>query len=394
MSVTADNPIGRHLDGSPIFQFRGAERGYSTQGDVLVNATADGVDLDSIWEEFAEVLNLYNSARSAYTELLSFPTTAVAEPVAQAVGSESFDVASEFGLPTAARQPADSLLVGYDFLDYDKATRFTWKFLRDAAEPQVRAQYTRILEADNKNTTGAILQRLFTPTEGVSPEGRRVFGLYTGQDGITPPPYLGREFPSSTNHYLTSLSPVIDSGDVEDMIRMLTIQGFGTALSGRRLVILASEAEAEAIQTWKRGEPNGDAGRATAKHDFIPSASADPYLTTDQIVGQVPAGDYANIKVLGQYGPALLLEPSAFLPTGYLAIVATGGPNSALNPVGFREHRNVAYRGLRMVPGVGPYPLVDSTFARGFGTGIRHRGSAVCLQVTTSPTYTPPVVPR
>ncbi len=387
-------PIGFMPDGEPIYQFRGAERGYSTEGDVLVNQTADGIDLNTIWEEVRAVVALYNEERSAYASLLSFPTTAIAEPIAQSVGGDSFEEASEFGVPEGIRQPGDSLLVGYGFSDWDLRIASTWRFLRGASAQAVEAVFTRALEADNKLTTGSVLDRLFNPTELLSPENHRVFGLYTGTDGITPPPYLGKAFPQTTNHYVTSQSAVLDSGDVEDLIRLVQAKGFGRGSSGTQLVIMASAAEAEVIQTWKKGVGNGTGDAFIAKHDFVPSASSDPYLTLEAIVGQIPAGEYSKIRVLGQYGPALLLEPSQFVPEGYVAVVATGGPNSSANVVGFREHVNPAYQGLRLIPGHGPYPLQDSFLARGFGTGVRHRGAAAVCQVTAATAYTAPVVPR
>jgi hypothetical protein len=73
-------------------------------------------------------------------------------------------------------------------------------------------------------------------------------------------------------------------------------------------------------------------------------------------------------------------------------VAATGGPNSDANSVGFRQHVNAAYQGLRHIPGKGPYPLVDSFFVRGFGTGTRHRGAAVVAQITTNASYTAPTI--
>jgi hypothetical protein len=59
--------------------------------------------------------------------------------------------------------------------------------------------------------------------------------------------------------------------------------------------------------------------------------------------------------------------------------------------VGLREHANPAYRGLRLLPGNQQrYPLIDSYYARAFGTGVRQRGGAVVMQVTLNNTYTPP----
>lgn len=88
--------IGHSPDGAPIHPLTGPQGAYNSQGDLLVNATADGVNLDSIWEELTAALALFYAERNAYAQLLSFSTTAIAEPLAQAIGSERFDVASEF----------------------------------------------------------------------------------------------------------------------------------------------------------------------------------------------------------------------------------------------------------------------------------------------------------
>ena len=38
----------------------------------------------------------------------------------------------------------------------------------------------------------------------------------------------------------------------------------------------------------------------------------------------------------------------------------------------------------------GPYPIVNSYNQRSFGVGVRQRGAAVCIQVTTEPYYAKP----
>ena len=48
--------------------------GISTQGDVLVNQTADGVDLNDIWAEVQEVLELWNAECTSIANLLSYRT--------------------------------------------------------------------------------------------------------------------------------------------------------------------------------------------------------------------------------------------------------------------------------------------------------------------------------
>jgi len=47
---------------------------------------------------------------------------------------------------------------------------------------------------------------------------------------------------------------------------------------------------------------------------------------------------------------------------------------------------------LRVIPGPDLYPVQEHFYARGFGTGVRHRGAAVAVQITGSSSYTPPVI--
>lgn len=257
----------------------GRDRGYSTQGDVLVKTSADGVDLNKIWDQLAEVLNIWNNERSSLIKLLSYPTTNVADAIPQGISSDSFELASEFGVPQAAREPATALPLGYDFTDYDKRSAFTWKFLRDSTAEQIRATANRILEADNKLVNGTILKRLFTPTEGLNEHGHRVFGLWTGSDGIVPPPYMGQTFDSSHTHYFTSGATQIDSQDIEVSIHHVQEHGYGVA-QGSQLLILANPTDGEFIETWRAGEESR-AGGPKAKHDFVRSGTAPAYLTED-----------------------------------------------------------------------------------------------------------------
>lgn len=129
----------------------------------------------------------------------------------------------------------------------------------------------------------------------------------------------------------------------------------------------------------------------TPKWDFIPSSNAPARLTNERVEGAAPPPDYNGLEVTGSYGKALVIE-SYFIPAGWAAIVATSGTNSESNHVGFREHTNQAYRGLRAIPGVGPYPLQELFLARSFGVGVRHRGAALAIQITGSASYTPPVI--
>lgn len=363
-------------------------RGISTQGDVLVSKSADGVELNAIWDQIAAALEVWNNQRSALTRLLSYPTTNVADAVPQSTSSDSFELASEFGVPQSAREPATALPLGYDFYDYDRSARYTWRFLRDSTAEQIRSVTNRILEADNRLVNGTILKRLFTPTEGSNEQGHRVFGLWNGTDSLAPPPYMGKTFSTNHTHYLASGAAQIDSGDIEDAIRLIQEHGYGLAV-GTQLLILANPDDGQFIETWRAGEESR-AGGPVAKFDFVRSSTAPAYLTQDAIVGQQAPGSFHNLPVSGSYGPAWLIQHQ-YVPSGYVIVVASGGPDNPINPVAVRQHPDPAYQGLRIIPGyIQRYPLQDSFFQRSFGVGVRHRGAAVCIQVTASSTYTPP----
>ncbi|BDB41549.1 hypothetical protein IWGMT90018_19950 [Mycobacterium kiyosense] len=262
--------------------------------------------------------------------------------------------------------------------------------MRDSTAEQVRAVANYALDADNKLTTGTILERLFDPTQRENNWGHPVFGLFNG-DGLQPPAYLGKEFAVPHQHYLVSESAVIDSADLETAVRKVTEHGYGVE-SNSKLLALMNPAEAEVVSTFKAGVEN--ATGIFAKHDYIPSQGAPAYFSPDEIVGQVAPESYNGLKVQGSYGPVWVIQ-SDFIPAGYFAVVATYGANSPNNVIGFREHVQRQYQGLRTIPGLQPgYPLAGAYFQRSFGVGVRRRGQACVTQIAVAGEYTVPVIPK
>jgi len=369
----------------PIF---GSEGGYHTAGDVLVDKTADGVPLDTLWDTLRDLLAEWRAKQDALLSLLAFDTTDVAEAVPQSLSHFQFEEASEFGLPKS-HQGGDSLIIGYGFHDYDMDTRYTWKFLRDATARQVEFDMNAALEADQRLRTGKVLGRLFNPTQKITPEGNPEFGLWNGTDGIAPIEYLGTQFATNHSHYLVSGAASVDSGDIEDSIGLIREHGYGTT-QGSRILVLASENTIDQVMGFRKGDESRTGG-PIAKYDAIASADAPAYLSSEFIVGQTPPSEYNNLRVAGSYGHALLV-PHVLVPEGYMLTVATSGPNSAQNAVGMRHHSNPTYRGLRQIPGKSQYPLIDMTYARAFGVGVRHRGAAVVTQIKASGSYDAPTI--
>lgn len=363
-------------------------QGYQASGDVLVDQLNDGTPLGAIWGELAEALSLYNEHRSALANLLSYNTLNAADAVPQNVKAEEFDEASEYGLPQGISYQS-YLKLGYSINDFDLALRMTWRYLRAADRAQVENRIARAFAADNRLVSGTILQRLFSNVVYTNDFGHPVYGLYNGD--MKPPDHMGRSFDATHNHFLVTESATLDSMDVEAGIKHISEHGYGSTQSARFLLLVhPDDVEAAKLTTWRAGVEYTT--NKVPKFDFIASSNAPARLSNETVHGAVPPSEYNGLDVTGSYGKALVIE-SYFIPQGWAAIVASGGPGSESNPIGVREHSNPSYRGLRLLPGHWrDYPLIEAYLQRTFGVGVRHRGAAVAIQITTNTSYTPPVI--
>ncbi|WP_157622982.1 hypothetical protein [Terrabacter sp. Root181] len=372
--------VGYTRAGTPVFPIFGAmPRGYNSAGDV-VKKLADGTDTANLFTEFDKAAAAQNAKRDGFAAALSFRTVNAYDDVLQGTSDFVFEDTTEYGEPVGYRALPTALPVAYTFKFRDIAVRTTWRFLIDATAEQVRSNTNGVLEADNRQVFEGIMGSFFDPAQRVSPEGNPVYGLYNA-DGTVPPAVDGTTFLGTHTHYLTSGAANFDGADLNTLMGHVTHHGYGTNGSGQ-LLVFAHPDDVEIIRGFKvaSGSPA----------DFIPSAAAPAYLTADTIMGQVAPATYGALPVAGSFGSAWVL-PESLMPKGYLLAVASGGPNSPDNPVGFREHVRADLKGLRQVGGPdNRYPLQDSFWARGFGTGIRHRGAAAVMQVTANASYAAP----
>jgi len=374
-----------------ILPFGGDVRrgGYQTEGDI-VQVTSDGIDLNALWGEFQQTMAIYNESRGRLIDLLTFPVQNIIETVPQ-VGEATFEMASEFGEPEGARVELNYFQLGYDFHDYDVASRYTWKFLRDADARQVQAVHNAILQADTRLIFRKIMEAVFDNvqrTADIRNQNYNVYPLYNG-DSTVPPSYKGVTFTSGHNHYLVSGNAVIDSEDVEDAYNHIAEHGYGIE-NGTTFVLLANKADIKEIRKFRAGQVNNNTKVAT--YDFIPAPNQPTLIVpnAEGLLGSLPPNEYAGLRVTGSYGDILIIE-EPMVPAGYFFLIGSGGAGNLQNLVGFREHANPAYRGLRLLPGNDQrYPLIEGYYARAFGTGVRQRGGAVIMQIKASGSYTVP----
>lgn len=365
----------------------GADGGYHTQADALVTQTSDGVDLNAMWAEFQATLEIFNTRRQTLIDLLTFSVTDPIERVPQ-VGTVDFEDASEFGVPKAVRLALNYFSLGYDFRDYDIATRYTWKYLRDHDARAVQALHNAVLEGYNRLQFRRVMEAIFDNRNRVADinnDNIPVYPLYNA-DGTVPPTYKGTTFPSSHSHYLVTNNTAVDSGDVEDLYNLIAEHGYGIEQS-TTFVLLVNKAEGAVIRGFRTGVVNNNA--AVAKWDFIPSANSPTLIVPNAtgLIGSTPPSTYGGLNVIGSYGNILVIEEE-YIPAGYMLMFGSGGTANLQNLVGIREHANTAYRGLRLLPGnQAGYPLVEGFYSVGFGTGIRQRAGGAVAQIKASGTY-------
>lgn len=372
--------------------FRGnMPAGFNERADALFQA-ADGTDLNAFWDEVNQVIRLRNAARNRVVDLLSYRVTEMAEEVTVPDGTARFEKASEYGQPKGIRTSVTRFWRGFSFDMYDLAIRYTRMFLAVADRRQLQSLTQSALEAENILVHNEVLKTTFNPINGSGFGPNEVpvtvYKFYNA-DGEVPPAYGGYTHAGTHNHYLRS----DDIGGAGGVLTDDVVEGMATHLAhhgyeynqGYRYVLVVNRQEAAIIRTWRVA-----AGQAW---DFIPSVGygGGVYLPADQ--GQLvdrPAGTMPG--QIGTYGPWHVIE-EAYIPAGYLLGFVTGGPDNISNPVGLREHDNPALRGLRIEPGQrSQYPLIDSFFERGIGSGIRHRGAGVVVQVGATGSYVVPAL--
>jgi hypothetical protein len=359
--------------------------GRNDNRDVLITETVDGYNLNTLYQEFQQTIALQNAERQRIIDFLTFEVAGPSESVQQ-LSSARFERATEYGEPKGIRQQPKRFSLGYDFQWYDLAIRYTWQFLANATAAQVQAFNSAALDADNRLIFTTVLEALYTnENREATIDGREysVYSLYNG-DGTVPPSYKSNTFDGTHNHYLVSGAATVTPGDLDDLYEHLRHHGYG-AENGVQQLVLVNSREGKEIRKFRVADG--------ATYDFIP-AQGQPYgLILDPgqtVVGTRAGATFEGLNVIGTYGYQLIIEDDLF-PAGYVTNIGSGGESNLNNPVGIREHENASLRGLKLVKGPdNDYPLIESFYNRGLGTGIRQRGGSAVMQIKATGTYTPP----
>lgn len=372
-------------------------KGYHASADILTR-TRDGQDLNAIWDQYQELLASFNATRQPLIDLLSFTTTNIIEDLVQP-GTEQFEEATEFGIPTAIRPVPVPTARAYPFKWYDTRAGYTFQFISGgpqnsagASQAQLDAVMNMVLEADNNLQFQQVLKALFNNanrTTLIDGATYTVTALYNADSSYIPP-YRGNTFNGATHtHYTFTGSAqawIFDPDDFTTLAALVEEHGY-TRANNYNVVILMNPADANATVARFVRNTVFSTSTVTSIYDFIPSGGQN--LTVQlppgfTLVGGLPANTFAGMDVIGSWGPYLIVTDSQ-IPAGYMAAVAVRGGNQNTNVVGIREHANAGLRGVVLKPGNNNnYPLIDSMFIRGLGTAVGPRGAAAIMRNNTA----------
>jgi len=358
-------------------------RGYSAVADVL--RTSDGRDLRELFNELQQVAAISNESQQRFVDLFTYPVTSPVTSVLQTVGAgPKFEDASEYGVPQSNRAQHSTLNMGVPFKWYDVAWRSTWQYLADATEAEITANAAAIVAADENHVFRKVMETVFRSTNRTTIDKNGaavdVFAFANG-DGWVPPEYESNTFDGSHTHFRISGGANIVSGDLDEIVADFKSHGYAQE-NGSKIVIFVNAAEGDVISGFRVA--------SGAKYDFIPSQGQSFFATDGDLIGQQASATFAGFPVKGSYDEAIIIE-STRIPAGYVVGLASGGALAPSNPIMFREHSNPALQGLRIVGGKSAdYPLQDSYWVRGMGTGVRHRLAGLVMQIKASGSYSAP----
>jgi hypothetical protein len=286
--------------------------------------------------------------------------------------------------------------MGYTFKWYDLAARYTWQYLADATQTMVDSVANASVEAYWRLLLNQVMKTAFNPTNltaTIRGNNYNVYKFYNA-DGVVPPTYKNNTFAGSHTHYKTTGSSALEAVDLDTMI----IDDFAshgyTDQDGYRIVAMVHSTVGNVIRNFRSAvNTNQAVGGNYGRYDFIPSQGQPGQIipATTQVIGATQVSNtLAGLNVIGSYGPLLIVQDD-WMPATHVLNFATGGRDNLVNPVGIRQHANTNLRGLRLVKGrSADYPLIDSFWAAGFGTGVRHRGGGIVLELSANASYTAP----
>lgn len=359
---------------------RGSAGGYLSRIDTtegVRGGTVDGQDFASIWTELQQRTAIFNRHANFIVGLFSNRVTQPQRRIAVPT-TATFGEATEYGRPNKVRFA--QIFRGFPLKHFDLGYGFTQEYLDDVEDPgEIESIQASAENAWSSLQYETVLNALMGSANRTSEDGVSVKALYNN-DGEVPPAYQRVTHAGTHTHYLTTNNAAVTAASLLAAENHLLHHGYGDRVGGTGGTIIHAFNVAEMATV-------------RALTGFIPAANASvPAIVDGQIVGQLRGNLPPGLIPEGYFSKGVIVEEN-MLPAGYFITWVSGGVFNVNNPVGLRQHKNPAARGMRLIEGGRrEYPLIDSIYDGYTGAGIQHRGAAAVTQVVNSASYTDPTI--
>lgn len=348
------------------------QEGYHAAADLV---TADNISIREIVGEIDAALAEYNTRKQDVLNRFVFETTEASVRVRQAGNTIQFERGSEYGTPGFQRTQRPSYTTGLPIKSYKVGTGWTIEYLASARADDLRNELADYVAADNTLLYQLALQTLFDNLSGSTYTFHdRTLGDLTVRapllngDGMVAPPFEGKTFLGSHDHYMVSGGASLTLANVIALNAALDEHGHRS-----NKVMFVHEDQVDDVQ---------------ALDDFY--APPDPNVVD-------PAVAYSRIGApfLGVIrGLDLKVRKWNMIPSGYVVVINDYGPGSNQNPVARREwpdgHMLKGLKLYRPNPET-IYPVEQTFYQRWVGFGSNQRTNGAVMKVTAGG-YTVPTI--
>jgi hypothetical protein len=250
--------------------------------------------------------------------------------------------------------------------NWDASSEFSVEFLQDALASDVMDELNGAMIGNAELQNYLFFKAMFTKMPVGAIGTAYQAGFYNGETDV--PTFRNNVFKGTAHfHYLGLNHLTLTMADWQGMKKDLWEHGYG--LSAGSLEAFINTAQVDDVE----GLMN-----TNASNTILQAITAMRATAIDRgIVG-------TGIMLDG-----VLINVTDEVPAGYVAMVAND-----VKPLGKRQHRNPAYRGLQTYWDKGQqaqYPLANMKFMDRLGFGVRHLGAGTCRQLVNSANYTNPV---
>ncbi len=334
--------------------------------------TRDGVDWNELW--YGGVLpatQMYNEDNVDFEGMFTSPISEAYINLHHR-GSNNYQAMSDLSKPTQVQIVKGRIRPEPDI--WGIGTGFSWRFLMRNTVPEVMEVNSQLQFTDREFMRLQVLAPLLqTPSTSTNKWGLWDGNFKTDEGIATPPDFGVHNFTAAHTHYYTTGNPVASGILLEDLsVAKKHIREHGNF--GTLFCIMSDlnvqQLELMALPIWDTTQHANSLTEATIIGKFDNSVSQD-------VLRNGFRGNLLGLSIL----------QTAYMPDDYF-IVAEEGVMGMFK----QQIDNPSAQGLILFPGneMPSYPIVESLQFRWHKMGVRDRGFAVAVQISTNANYTTP----